>query len=143
MSRIDEGTIASMIEPLVIIKANEENQHVQIKVTPFNHTNTDKEILSFADKIQYYRTKVRQSILGESDVTDSDVAANTTVTMLHIIDYYDLIDGISDEFNEFVDGLNNGGDTGGFDNDITGFFGKYFLDLNTDSLAELTAAINA
>ena len=142
MSRVDEDAVNAMIEPLVIIKNDEENQHIQIKVTPFNYNNSDKNLLSFIEKAQYFKQKIRRSILGETSVSNEDIAPNTNITLVHLINYYDLSDGIVDEYNEFLNGLNNGGDTGGFDNNISGLFGTYFLDMSPDSLTELTDAIN-
>lgn len=142
MSKVNETVVNDLIEPLVILKSDENNQHVQIKVTPFNHNNTDKRVLSFSEKAQYFKKQIRCSILGNAPVVSEDVAPNTNITLVHLINYFDLSDGIAQEYAEFLDGLNNGGDTQGFDNDIIGFYGTYFLDLKSDSLVEFTNAIN-
>lgn len=124
--------------PLVVLHIN-EGKHLQVKISPFNAGNKNKESLSFKDRLQYYRKTERS--LASKQSFKNNFASDPTAVAEFIATYFSNIShGFETEYNDFVDGFNNMPVTG-FEGDLLGFFGSYYLNWTEDSLDELSTGI--
>lgn len=146
-SMVDAGNnnseINALSEPVVVIHSDGENKHTQIKVVPFSYVHVDKAALTFAEKVQYFRKKIRRAALhvGGVNIEVSNVLANTSVVLSQTTDAIDYSDGIIQEMADFNTGFITKPVTD-FGGDIDRFFRSHFIDMSPDSLAEVNAEIN-
>ena len=146
LETIDESAINAAvdtgIDPLVVIQYDTNNggKHLQIKMEPFNTDNVDKAVLPFVEKIQHFKKELRSGI-KQGYVAPAVVPKDETVLAVTIRDYFNPVDGLSQEFDEFMDGFTNKPITG-YESNLQGFFVDHFLDLPYDQLIEFTAGLN-
>jgi len=147
----NEAVIASAQQPLVIIADFEtddesatgaaiiHNKHVQIRVLPFKYEHVEKEVLPFKEKVKFFKKEVRNVLNTPAEVVvvpeDVDVIAEV------VVDFFDDVDGFTDEFAEFMDGFNNKPLTG-YENNIIGFFSDNYVGLTQHELDEFILGIN-
>lgn len=125
------------VGPLVVLQCA-NGSHVQVKVSPFNSFNQEKEELSFAEKMKFYKKKTRSLMSKPRYVTED--APNYTVLAEIISNYFDLRDGTEQELAEFTSGIGHPITTG-YENDYVGFFGNKFVDFDQTSLSEITKGL--
>lgn len=126
---VDEASIDDHLSAVVILSDGDDNKHTQIKVAPFNSSNVDKQLLSFKDRVQYYKKVVR----GKRGAAVETTSENVSVVTALITNYFDAADGFDDEYAEYLDGLQNKPITGYESNPIV-FFEDHFLNLPEDEL---------
>lgn len=132
---VDDTTLNAYSDALVILQSNTERKHEQIRVLPFNTANTDKELLPFTEKRNFFN----RVTFGKGD-TKEITPENFTVLATHVSDFFTPKNGLADEIVEFNDGFNNGMVTG-FENNYTGFFGAHFVDLDKETMVDLRTGL--
>ena len=132
---VDDKLIKNSVNegPLVVFQC-QEGKHVQVKVSPFNMFNQEKEDLPFTEKLQFYRKKT--SNLASKPTEEHLDSPNYTVLAEIIGNYFDLRDGDAQEMAEFNSGIKHPIVTG-YEDDYVGFFGNKFVDFNQSSLTEI------
>lgn len=140
MATIDEATINNEPDSIVIIAENAQHKHEQIRVLPFNAANVDKNALSFADKVQYFKKEVRPLRGDEGANPVVVVPENLAIVTTTITSFFTPEDGLDDEFALFVDGFTNKPESG-YGANIDGFFTDIFVDISEGTIAELESGL--
>lgn len=138
LESLDEATLDEYIDAIVVLSANAEKKHEQIRVVPFNIDNADKKTLPFAEKLQFFKREVRNLRGGGDEVA---VAAEDTSVINVVPSFFTGNDGLTDEYNDFVVGFNTKPITG-YENDFLGFFGDNFIAIDPETLPELISGLN-
>ena len=143
IATVDEQEVRSFSEPLVVVHYDGDNEHIQAKVEPFSTNHSAKLQLTFAEKIQYYKKKVRRSALYKNDhrdVVSVDTAGDGDYILEKVVPT-DYSDGIGQELADFNTGFTTKPVTAFAD--INSFFQGFFYDISPADLADMTAEINS
>lgn len=127
INQVDESKFNGEKDPLVVYRTKGKNEIVS--VLPFKDGQEDKELLSFAEKIQYFR--VRKLDL-QSGVELEVKQADETTTTLMTVDY--------GTFEDFYLTFVNPTDIGLTSSEL---FDGLYLDLKPESVTEMQAGITA
>jgi|SaaInlStandDraft_4_1057021.scaffolds.fasta_scaffold15299_3 hypothetical protein len=120
-------------DPVVVVKSNDDGNHVQIKIVPFNANNGNKRNLSFREKMQYFKRTVRKKFGTRGNSVLSRAVADETVVMKNQ-EITISIETIGTDFSEFSTGFNTPFDLG---MTYEEFFGNTYLGLNQQNLNNL------
>jgi hypothetical protein len=133
---VNETEINAYPDSIVVISSNTEHKHEQIRVLPFNEFNTDKEVLSFSAKLQYFKKEIRNNRGNVVNVTPENLAVVTQ----NLYSFFTGTDGLEDEYADFLLGF----DTRPFaaqENNLQAFFGKYYIDLSAEVISDLNEGL--
>lgn len=139
LAGVDEAAVAAHPDSIVII-GDLDKKHTQIRVLPFNTFNQEKNALSFVEKMQYFKKEVRDT-RGNGSVPVAITPENTAVTVTPLADFFTPLDGLEDEFADFMDGFINNKPASGYGSNIDGLFGDLFIDISETALTELIAGL--
>lgn len=138
---VDENAILNANSPLVVIQflTDDNNKHMQVRVLPFNSSNTDKEVLTFAERLPYYKKEIRNM---RRDVPSYEEIPQSEIIATIVTNYFTPEDGFSDEFADFMDGWNTKPVTG-YESNLMGFFTDNYLGLSINELNEFALGMTS
>ena len=138
LEALNATALDSYSDAIIVLSANAEKKHEQIRVVPFNIDITDKKHYHLLKKLQFFKREVRNLRAGGDEVA---VAAEDVSVINVVPSFFTGHDGLTDEFNDFVIGFNTKPVTG-YENNFLGFFGDNFLAIKLETLPELISGLN-